>query len=137
MDSRTFNVGVALTLPSFVALSAITNGRPSSVSKYCKPSTLRDSFCWPVTLYDTCTWSEGTVTAPIRPASFVVAFCSIVSVPACWPFAFVFGTLAVTVTGTEVLTFQVLKTGTAMATFDNLNSSGSSTEYVSVSITVG
>ncbi len=39
--------------------------------------------------------------------------------------------------GTEVLTFQVLKTGTATATFDNLNPSGSSTEHVSVSLTVG
>ncbi len=39
--------------------------------------------------------------------------------------------------GTEVMTFQVLKTGTATAAFDNLNPSGSSTEHISVSMTVG
>lgn len=39
--------------------------------------------------------------------------------------------------GTEVLTFQMLKTGTATATFDNLNPSGSSTEQITVSIAAG
>jgi predicted secreted protein len=38
---------------------------------------------------------------------------------------------------TQVLTFQVLKTGTATATFDLMPPTGSSTEHISVSMTVG
>jgi predicted secreted protein len=39
--------------------------------------------------------------------------------------------------GTQVITFQVLQTGTATATFDNLNPSGSSTQQISVAVTSG
>jgi predicted secreted protein len=39
--------------------------------------------------------------------------------------------------GTQVMTFQVLKTGTSTATFDLTPPSGSSTERISVSLSVG